>query len=548
MRKIPAAMITASRRGQVPPRSGTTAAAMASVLLALAAAAPACKLDQKGVSPPLDRIVFPASALVDPGGEWLYVANSNSDLRYNNGTLVAVDLVNAMRDRFPPDGYTPVWPVCAGADHVREDSDEAACCWDFLDHQILDCDERLYIPPASTVEIGSFSAGMTFQSSQAACAATNPNPTPATRHECSCPTDGAANGRLFIGVRGNSSLTYAETSMVFDPTLNLHNDYATDEDRRNAPGRNRPVFSCAHPSSEGDEVCKVQSTMPESPGASDAITVPDEPYALVLDEQQDLLYVGNLRGDTSHPQTGGISLFDVSRTGSHDVPRFLGPTSAFFNPDGNGQFGVTSLTLFSNKVYVTSRYGTNAVDVIPSFAPGQMCKVDLSLTKGDVTLSTGGDVFTTPLSGAEIRGIKFLPDANRAFVLQRVPPALVGFDTSKDPLAFGNFPSDVLETCAGPTFLQAYDTQEGEGTRLYVTCFDAGQVYVFDPYVPRLIQVINAGRGPAGLAFPSKPAAHPVAYVVGFSANDIGVIDLMAGSPTQYHVVQRIGFPSAVPR
>jgi hypothetical protein len=139
-----------------------------------------------------------------------------------------------------------------------------------------------------------------------------------------------------------------------------------------------------------------------------------------------------------------------------------------------------------------------------------------------------------------------MKEGNRAFVLQRNPPALVGFDMSTNPLAFGNFPSDILETCASPTFLQSYDA--GEGERLFVTCFDAGQVYVFDPSVPRLIQVINAGRGPAGLVFPQQPGSHPVAYVVGFSANDIGVIDLMPGSPTQFHVVQRIGFPSVVPR
>jgi hypothetical protein len=142
-----------------------------------------------------------------------------------------------------------------------------------------------------------------------------------------------------------------------------------------------------------------------------------------------------------------------------------------------------------------------------------------------------------------------MPEGNRAFVLQRTPPALIGFDLSKEPNAFGNFASDVIETCSSPTFLQAYDA--GEGTRLYVTCFDAGQIYVFDPYVPRLIAVINAGRGPAGIAFPPGPKpgrAERLAYVVGFSANDIPVLDLTPGSETQYRVVQRIGFPSLEPR
>ena len=556
MREFPAGMTTAPGRGRARARWRW-------LLLAAVACAPACKLNQQGVSPPLDRIAFPASALVDPDGRWLYVANSNSDLRYNNGTLVAVDLDAATQDRFAPvaPDHTPItWPVCPAADRVRPDSvdvhafpaDEFPCCWDFLDHTILNCDERLYIPPASTVKIGSFASGMAFQSfAEPAC---DPNLPPAqamnalrngarTRHECNanCPGD-PVNGRLFIGIRGNSSLTYVDTGREADPSLGT-----------------RPRFSgisCVTPGSAVPDVCSVtEQPPPKSPANTDPpIHVPDEPYALVLDQSKDLLYVGNLRGDTAHPQTGGISLFDVRRPDpTISQPEFIGPSASFFNPDINGQFGITSLTLRDNGVvYASSRYGTNVVNVLPTL-DGQ-CDQSHDM----ISLVAGSDVYTTPLAGAEIRGIQFLPDANgvpgapgtasRAFVLQRSPPALVVFDASTDPRAFGNFPSDVLETCAGPTFLQSFDS--GEGTRLYVTCFDQGQIYVFDPYVPKLISIINAGRGPAGLAFPPtlRPDRPTLAYIVGFSANDIPVLDIRPGSPTQYHVVQRIGFPSLEPR
>jgi hypothetical protein len=559
MDEFPAAMTTASRRGRA--RAARLVWAGAAAILA---AAPGCKLDQNGVEPPLDRIAFPASALVDPDGHWLYVANSNSDLRYNSGTLVVVDLDAAVRDRFgDPTGSRPPWPVCPGPDRVRPDvvdiklnpADRYPCCWDYLDHNILNCDERLYVPPASTVKIGSFSSGMQFQQftqdgcdpSKDADTATKllrpPAGTPAkpNRHQCNanCPSE-PVDGRLFIGVRGNSSLTYVDTSRVLDS---------------DGP---RPVFSCSDPASADPSVCQITQTPPTAGPANmeTPIHVPDEPYALVLDESQDLLYVGNLRGDVNHAETGGISLFDVSRPKPRAVPTFIGASGSFFNPDVNGNFGITSLTLRDNgQVYACSRYGTNALNVAPTL--NGLCGQDL----GDIALAGGTDVFTTPLIGAEIRGIQFLPDPNgipaedgnqppektRAFVLQRVPPALVEFDSSTDPNAFGNFAASVLETCAGPTFLQAYDA--GEGTRLYVTCFDAGQIYVFDPYVPRLISVINAGRGPAGLAFPRTPRPdHSLAYVVGFSANDIPVLDLTPGSDTQYHIVQRIGFPSLEPR
>jgi hypothetical protein len=558
------------------PRRGRARARLAGLPLGLLlAAAPACKLNQQGVAPPLDRIAWPASALVDPDGQWLYVANSNSDLRYNDGTLVVVDLDAVTRDRFGtpgaaavPGADAPIWPVCPGADRVRPDevdvnatpADAYPCCWDFLDHTILNCDERLYIPSDSTVKIGSFSAGMQFQTfvqdgcdpSLAADDASSKLRSMATdRHQCNanCPSE-PVDGRLFIGVRGNSSLTYVDTSRVFDSRLVL---------AAGGPGRMRPVFSCSDPASADPNVCQVIQTPPVSgPGNGDQpLHVPDEPYALTLDESSDLLYVGNLRGDTSHPQTGGISLFDVSRSAPRTPPTFIGATSSFFNPDANNNFGITSLTLRQNgHVYACSRYGTNVVDVRATL--DGTCSQSLNT----ISLVTGSDVFTTPLLGAEIRGIQFLPDANgiptdypnapapagRAFVLQRSPPALIEFDTSTDPRAYGNFSSQVIEMCAGPTFLQSYDS--GEGTRLYVTCFDQGQVYVVDPYVPRLITVINAGAGPAGLAFPRtlRTDGLALAYIVGFSANDIPVLDLTPGSSTQYHVVQRIGFPSLEPR
>ena len=39
-----------------------------------------------------------------------------------------------------------------------------------------------------------------------------------------------------------------------------------------------------------------------------------------------------------------------------------------------------------------------------------------------------------------------------------------------------------------------------------------------------------------------------LAYVLNFSQNDVSVLDLAPGSPTQYHVIQRLGFPSVTPR
>src|SRR5438128_10994953 len=62
------------------------------LLLAACAWVPACGLNQAGVTPPDNTIAFPASAVLDSGANWLFVTNSNADLRYNDGTLLAFSL------------------------------------------------------------------------------------------------------------------------------------------------------------------------------------------------------------------------------------------------------------------------------------------------------------------------------------------------------------------------------------------------------------------------------------------------------------------------
>ena len=99
------------------------------------------------------------------------------------------------------------------------------------------------------------------------------------------------------------------------------------------------------------------------------------------------------------------------------------------------------------------------------------------------------------------------------------------------------------ETCSGPTFL--YQNDAGEGARLFVNCFDTGEVYIFDPAGPTLITTLAVGRGPAGMVF---DRTRPIAYVLDFTQNDISVVDLAPGSTTQYHVIQRLGFPTVTPR
>src|SRR4051794_4440854 len=63
-------------------------------LLALAVSAgvlSACA-NNPGIDPTTDRLFFPTGLALDPKDAVLYVTNGNVDIRYNGGTLSAIDL------------------------------------------------------------------------------------------------------------------------------------------------------------------------------------------------------------------------------------------------------------------------------------------------------------------------------------------------------------------------------------------------------------------------------------------------------------------------
>jgi hypothetical protein len=514
-------------RASQPPRS-TRACALAIALASVAA----CSLSQEGVMPPADTFFYPSSAFMTPAGQWLYVANSNADLRFNDGTLVMVDTSKVVDDRDPQSQNHQPWAACPQVDYVNPlpRTDAQDCCWDALDSNILNCDERRYVQSDATVRIGSFAAGMAWQD------------------DARCTDTDTGSGRLFIGVRGDTSLTWVDVNG--DPSLP------------------HPALSCRDDSQTGSLVECTQKVIDTSkqPQKSNLVSeqndpnapvtgLPDEPYALQVDQGLGLLYVGHLVGNTSVANSGGVSLFDVGG----DTPFFVGPFSSPFPANGAGSFGVTAIKLHpsyqggsSHELFVSSRYVPLVSSMVP-YVPGD----DPSQTNfvcaqnSDLVVVSAGETLSSGLTGSETRGVEFLdPDPSsdtpqRAFVLQRVPPDLVTFDITQNS-AGGTIPvvSSVIETCSSPTFLYRWP-QTGPAQRLYVNCFDTGEIYVFDTDGPSLLTSFQVGRGPGGMVFDTQ---RPLAYVLNFSQNDVVVVDLTPGSPTEDHVIQRIGFPSLTPR
>ena len=176
------------------------------VLGALVLAGAGCDLGQNGIDPPLDQIFWPAGLAIDRDGNWLYVVNSNNDLRFNAGTLIAIDLQKAKSDRqklAADAGVEPAWPECSTT-HFTDDTAaetlastlDEPCCVDLLRPHVLNCNERAYVQTDATVRIGSFGGEAVLQ----------------TYHRDPNDLNSEVVGRIFMIVRAEPSITFVDVT------------------------------------------------------------------------------------------------------------------------------------------------------------------------------------------------------------------------------------------------------------------------------------------------------------------------------------------------
>jgi YVTN family beta-propeller protein len=538
-----------------PPRlrhGSRLAGAGGRLVWALAAAAVAslavgCTLHQAGVLPPEDRIFFPGGAIVGPGGGWLYVVNSNSDLRYNAGTILAVNLPSTAADLATGRSDPGHWASCPSDPTLTKPNNHAQCCWDVLDPLILNCDERVYVRSDVTVRIGSFAGQPVFQRLKPG----------------STPVAAGIGERMFVPVRGNGSVTLLDLSTATPEAPRLYCT-GTRTAPTSLPGYTQEPFAVCDPAwtiTRADDPA-VEPLAPNIPD-NEVLRLPDEAYALAVDDllANPLLYVGHL-------SNGALSLVYLG-TGEDDFPELLGTNGAIVPPDANGARGLTSLrvrypgpptdpNVCGGPVYATSRYRNVASSFVVAGIDGADCTFTPQLEPSDsrtLAVIGRGDVLSTGVPGTETRGIEFMSAAEVGgssggggdviFLLQRTPPVLAALDAST------NLPFATVELCQGPVALSQQKTVDGvafglDGPSLFVTCFDSGEVYVIDASAPRVKAIIPVGRGPVSIVFDETDPTR--GYIVGFGANNVSVVDLDPASPTHYRVIQRIGFPSPAPR
>jgi len=522
--------------GVIAEKTKAPARAALALLVLTAAAAAGCGIGQSGISPPLDRVFFPAGIAIDPTGQWLYVVNSNSDLRYNAGTVVAVDLAAAGVDR----AKAPTFPLCPRNRYSPGANDPPRlCCRDLIDDKVLNCNDRGYVDPEATVQIGSFGGQVALQPFQ---------------------RGGEMVRRLFVAVRAEPSLTFIDVT-VRDGRVTLRcTGGRTDQGK---PGAGSPCTDDwriktgvgTGGTGPGNSTGDVGSGAAGSSNPVGEIAFQEEPHVLALDQALGILYVGHLSGvERNTIVVRGASVIDVCG------PETTDPKLASILRSAMPR----SLSLGVNALAIP----TPGVRDAPIFAAGEdtaeigelrlrdpetgICDPSTAgAARRDLTLVPGRRFLSAAFGtrSAKLAGLLFSPDGSRAYVLHRQstsrngelnPPALAIVDRTPDGRGEPkNTPIGVVDVCYGPTRIAAHDS--GRGQRLFVNCFEGGQIFVIDPGLMAVEAVIEVGAGPAELVF--SPTDRTVAYVAGFADNNLSVLDLVPGSATEYRVVQRLGFP-----
>jgi DNA-binding beta-propeller fold protein YncE len=447
---------------------------MRSVLLP-AVALVGCTASSEQVRPPPDAVFFPTGAAISPDERFLFVANANSELRYDSGTIGVIDLneVDRVATEWMSTGGSSV-PGC----EKDPDHRETLYCGPKQREDDPEPEAHFMIADASA-RIGNFATDIAVQDT------------------------GAGTLRLIVPTRGDPSIAWVD----FDGSRLNCNDGA-----------------------QGFALCDEGHRLAYVHNDPDLALVPDEPFDAYADSNGQFAVV-------SHLTTGAVTLINSPIDGDATVADVMSGLFAADPVSGvRGATGIAarqSASSDGSMIYVASR----SEDRVQTLTVGR------PVNGADPYLLAGNYFFlnlvgATAGSSSDSRGLAFSANGDRMYVLNRKPPSLQVYDTSPGPTGYPkNQGIAATDICRQASTLTIMDT--GDGDRVYVSCFQDGQVYVVDPRgLASVEQIITVGRGPYSVvAAPNRKKL----YVTNFLEDTVVVLDVSPTSPYYNRVVLRIG-------
>ncbi len=457
-----------------------------------------CISPGEGPDPPPDSLYFPVAASVSPGGHTLYVANSDFDLQFNGGTVLALDL-DRVRAMLPPiwDPSNPAFP-CAGLGDNTDRMLYPGRCGPM----------DLNAPPdglgslvGASVQIGAFASDMIV-----------------------VPRNDGPGARMFLPVRGDPSITWIDL----------------DDDRYLAGGAPNRFVACGQ--SADSPRCSETHRAGIDPATNlRGAMLPPEPYSLAASEAGDAIVV-------SHQTSGSMSLITNPWDGIPAL-QFVGGGFPY------GAVGVAALPVpeFVRVTHAPYQPGFLAtfrsapeVDLIRYFDDSAAAPMRPFITRA------GASAITVNASGYDSRGIALDPSARKAcetaclaeseclracanvpvavYIANRAPPSLLVGETRANVSLTGSDDLitifDTVPLGYGPSIVRVGSIINRDGVsepRVLVSCFDSRYLFIYDPAGHRVDGQVRTGRGPHGLVMDPN---NPLLYVVHFTDSYIGVIDL----------------------
>ncbi|MCU0694571.1 MAG: hypothetical protein MUF54_24590, partial [Polyangiaceae bacterium] len=454
------------------------------------------------------------------------VANSDFDLQYNGGTVLALDL-DRLREMVPE-----VWNADA--------KDPAEICGKELPPNA----QRLLYPGlCSPIDLSNAPDGkgsLITASVQLGAFATDILTVARPRNK-----DPEASGaRLFVPVRGDPSVTWIEI----------------DDDRDAAPAT-RTLY-CGQ--TRSSPRCDALHRAGEDPNTNlRKVVLPPEPYGIAADESGTALVV-------THQTTGSVSLL---RNSWYDAPT---PVVLEFVSGGfpAGGVGVAALPV-PGFVFATGIGYQPGFLVTFRAAP----EVDLARYYDDAAAAperpfitrAAAIGITVNASGVDSRGIDIDASERRAcegncsgeraclqacaaipaqvYIANRTPPSLLVGETRSNVSPTGSddlitiYDSVPLTFGASRVVVGEITDKNGDPqTRVFASCFDARYIFIYDPVGRRIDGHIRTGRGPHAMVVDPH---QPFLYVAHFTDSYIGVVDLdQRHDQTYASIVASVGAPS----
>lgn len=547
----------------LPENSGLRLAAILSFALGATAAvaAPGCYSAADGTAPPPKALYYPVGLAVSQSGNALYVANSDFDLQWNGGTLQVYDLASIRADVLT----SMTNPDALGAKLVRGPTGTGANC--AVEPPLYKPDQsgqrqplgETCAPPVhsepyvrDSAIIGAFATDLQLSNDKK---------------------------RIYVPVRGNASLTWADVS----------NELAIDCGVR-VDGRCDAAHLAGVNATEKGNTRNL--TMPGEPFAmaqSLPNGLPGEPDAIVVTHQADTkaslfaarVDTGDQRTDAPALQfvldglpAGGIGLAavphdpdafaDCEGTGlsASPPPAFLMTSRAvaevsllrYYSDKGSNPLYRPFLTKEGAFPLLVNSSGVDSRGIAIDDTPRRACKAAASTCE-------------------ERRRCARLPA--RVFIANRSPGSILLGEVGENSLGGqGSYDPDLLSVFGnvpltqGPSRVYLAPVVDAEGRyalRVFVVCFDSRMIFVYDPEARAVENIIRVGAGPFAMAFDpfdwdavarhaEAPKAvgglrpYSFAYVASFTNSFVQVIDLDSSRQdrtTFERVVFTLGLPTA---